>query len=106
MIQCAEGEKIDYPINRKIGLKGRLLFGDVGWLINILKGINVDGDKFHIPSKTQAIKEFIKEFHPSVKYDILTLKDPMPGIINIAKYLKLVRSGVRESFQIRVKNNS
>jgi len=76
-----------YTENYKIGVKCRILGGETTRLLEILKSPSY---KFGI-SKWQAIKEYISLFFdPSVKYDIQTLDDPIPGIMDIWFMIKKV----------------
>ncbi|HDD43470.1 MAG TPA: hypothetical protein ENG63_01215 [Candidatus Desulfofervidus auxilii] len=75
-----------YTENYKIGIKCRLLGGDTTRFLEILKSSN----QLSI-SKWQAIKEYISLFFdPSVKYDVQTLDDPLPGIMDIWFMIKKV----------------
>jgi len=76
-----------YTEDYKIGVKCRILGGETTRLLEILKA---PPHKFGI-SKWQAIKEYISLFFdPSVKYDIQTLDDPLPGIMDIWFMIKKV----------------
>jgi hypothetical protein len=59
-------DNLPQNLNYKGGVKSRWLFGD---MVGFLKKSN----------KYDLIKDF---FRPNIHYDIISLRDPMPGIIS------------------------
>jgi len=76
-----------YTEEYKLGVKCCLLGGETTRLLEILK---TPSNYFGI-SKWQSIKEYLSFFFdPSVKFDIQTLDDPLPGIMDVWFMVKKV----------------
>jgi len=104
LYKCYSGESIPEKIDCKIGMKGRMVFFQIAWLREILNRKKIDGRVDNLPTKSDAISEFVKSFNPKVKDDILSLKDPIPGIIKIIQYFKFLPEKDNIAFNIRIKD--
>jgi predicted ATP-grasp superfamily ATP-dependent carboligase len=102
LYKCAEGSNEINVFDYKVGTKCRILCADTGWLSDILFG-RVAGEEIgRRPSKPKAILDYLRSFHPSVRYDFETLDDPLPGIIDLILASTSLFSGVRLPFKVNV----
>ncbi|RLF53057.1 MAG: hypothetical protein DRN24_02185 [Thermoplasmata archaeon] len=106
LFKCAEGsiENKEYTLYR-IGTKCRMLCSDTAWLSDILFERIPSSEIGDIPSKNKAVLEYIKSFHPSVKYDFESLDDPLPGILDIISAMISIFSGVPLPFNVSLRKH-
>jgi len=105
LFKCYNNEDITDKINRKIGMKTHYLFYELIWLMQILNQKRVDGRTDNLPTRSEAIKEVIRSFHPKVKDDVFSFRDPFPGLINMVKFFKLVPKSDEEVYKIRLRSH-
>lgn len=78
------------------GVRSRNLELDIGWMLTLLMG------KQHppfvdVPPRREAFKAFLGLFNPRDRFDILSWRDPRPGLAEIAKIArKLYRKSQQE----------
>jgi len=74
---------LNNPLNQtyKFGLKCRQFWADTKWLLDMLFKQQPSLPDFKI-SKPKAILEYLKSFNLSTKYDVESLDDPLPGIVD------------------------
>ncbi|MBN2395309.1 MAG: ATP-grasp domain-containing protein [Candidatus Atribacteria bacterium] len=87
LYQMAEGQNPAKVFNYKSGIKCRLLGGYTRSLIESLVAQRNEVTKELIGTRKEAIINYLKSFHPSVKYHIQSFDDPLPGIIDIGLIL-------------------
>ncbi len=76
----------------KIGVKCRWLRGDLSSLEHFLRGDTqreyLLNELRALPSKGKVLLDFFKAFSPSVKGDVFSLDDPLPGVVEFFRILK------------------
>jgi predicted ATP-grasp superfamily ATP-dependent carboligase len=75
----------------KVGVKARNLELEMVWIASVLYGKR-DYPFFPVPPRRQAVKALLDLFNPRVKYDVQSLADPEPGLVQLPQIArKLVR---------------
>jgi biotin carboxylase len=69
----------------KIGVKCRNLRLDLEAVEDYLRGDThrdfLQQEYWRLPPRWKVLVDFLKAFHPSVKGDVLSLRDPIPGLL-------------------------
>lgn len=83
---------LDYAV----GVRSRNLELDIGWMLTVLYGKQRTAFSA-MPSRREAAAAFLGLFNPRFRYDVLSLADPQPGLMEIGKIArKLYRKGRQE----------
>jgi len=83
---------LDYAV----GVRSRNLELDIGWMLTVLYGKRRNTFSA-MPGRGEAVAAFLGLFNPRSRYDILSLTDPQPGLMEIGKIVrKLYRKGRQE----------
>ena len=82
---------IEPDLDYAIGVRSRNLELDIGWMLTVMVG-KQRAPFFTMPRRREAAAAFMNLFNPKYRYDILSLTDPVPGLMEIGKIArKLVR---------------
>jgi predicted ATP-grasp superfamily ATP-dependent carboligase len=86
------GPVLDYAT----GVRSRNLELDIGWMLTVLLG-KQRYPFVAMPARREAVMAFLNLFNPAYLFDILSLRDPRPGLAEIAKIArKLYRKSQQE----------
>ncbi|MGH7457165.1 MAG: hypothetical protein ACRENG_37795, partial [bacterium] len=91
----AEAIKLQLESNYKLGVRCRDLQRDLMWIAAVLL------QRRHysfltMPSRKRALLALLGLFNPQRKFDLLTLKDPLPGVAELPRILKKFRSKMQD----------
>ena len=85
--------------NYQLGLRCRDLGRDMMWMFSVI----TRKQKYpflKMPGRAQAISAFLSLFNPRNKFDLLTISDPLPGLVDLPriyqKFLTKRRNGAME----------
>jgi predicted ATP-grasp superfamily ATP-dependent carboligase len=77
--------KVESPSTYVIGVRERWLRGDLQALYGYLIGDDTEPEKlnplYSLPSKREAVINFLRDFHPGMKYDEFKLCDWKPAVL-------------------------
>jgi predicted ATP-grasp superfamily ATP-dependent carboligase len=77
--------------NYRVGVKARNLALDVVWILGVLYGKR-RYPFLRMPSRLAGVKAALGLFNPQFKFDILSLDDPRPGLAEMGKIARSLRS--------------
>jgi hypothetical protein len=83
-----EHDKTSIPIaNYQIGVRSHNLELELGWIASVLLGRR-RSPSLPFPPRRECLVALFQLFHPAYKQDILSLGDPVPGLVDILRILK------------------
>jgi len=82
--------------NYKLGVRCRDVQRDLMWIVSVF----MQRSRYpflKMPGRFAALRALLGFFNPARKFDLLTLDDPLPGIMEFPRVVKKFRSKMRES---------
>ncbi len=80
----------------RLGVRARNLELDVLWILTILKG-KKRYPFLPMPGRREAFQAIADLFNPHYRFDILSLNDPVPGLVEIGKIIQKIGLKLKES---------
>jgi predicted ATP-grasp superfamily ATP-dependent carboligase len=72
-------ESIPVQTNYRIGVHGQNFEKELSWIIRVLRGISAH-PFLKLPRRREALRAAMDLLNPTYRFDILSLRDPMPGM--------------------------
>ena len=89
LLQCSRGEPPGDPVTGRPGVRTRWLMGDVDQL---LMRLFRSREALHLPAslsgRGRAILEFLWDFRPGIRQEVLRLSDPRPFVTEAGAWLR------------------
>lgn len=97
----------EQPPAWRIGVRERWLRGDTRALFAHLAGVTVNeaapAARAALPGRLRAIRNYLADFRPGVRYDEFKWYDPLPGLMEIAQWFRpLLRGALRPLRRLRL----
>ena len=93
LLQCSRGEPRGDPVTGRPGVRTRWLMGDVDQL---LMRLFRSREALHLPAslsgRGRAILEFLWDFRPGIRQEVLRLSDPRPFVTEAGAWLRSLSS--------------
>lgn len=92
LLQCARGEVQPEPVVGTPGVKTRWLLGDLDQLLmRLLRSREHLNLPASFPGRGRALLEFLWDFRPKVRLEVLRASDPRPFFLEASAWLRALR---------------
>jgi predicted ATP-grasp superfamily ATP-dependent carboligase len=81
-----EGDSVS-PSSYRTGVRSHNLELELGWIASVLMGRH-RSPSLPFPPRRECLSALLQLFHPAYKQDMLSLNDPIPGLLDILRILK------------------
>jgi predicted ATP-grasp superfamily ATP-dependent carboligase len=99
--------RIDGPTGYRVGIRERWLRGDLEALYGYLIGAHTEPMRrnplCHLPAKSVAIRNFLRDFRPGTRYDEFKLHDWKPAALECLALAQMVSSWIKGALSNRAR---
>jgi len=93
LLQCSRGDPPSEPVTGRPGVRTRWLLGDLDQLLlRMVRSREALKVPRSFPGRGRAILEFLGDFRPGVRLEILKLSDPRPFVTEVGAWLRTLGS--------------